>query len=928
MPGFDQYEKQLHRIIVHSADVLPEQVKVYLRKLARSRNDDTKKNLISQIQDFKPLVDSVPKEYVDFVLDALIKKPISLEDLPNYPRRRTISSSDDIWRREYGINDAFSFLPPAPIQGPFFYFLLSDEDEGLRLIHSLTNVATEKWCEYQRQKEFDRPGLTPLPVTINFSYGSQKFWGNTQVYCWFRGTTNGPYAVMSALMALEEWMERQIESGGDVETLFHKVLAESSSVAVLGICVSMALAYPEKCLKAVLPIVSSPYIWEMDLARLVHDGSNSWKTLKEWEWNSSKKLYYDVIERRSERPQRSREIRQLAMYYVLSDDESLRIPFENAVAQFTENLPFWYQEEEKDPNALALLLDKMENYQVFGKRENYRQRRVGEHWQIWVERPQEIKQRNEELLASNSDWERWLGVYLWVEQTIEDAKPQERMTLEQAVVAAKELQTSEDFIETDGEDIRRLTRLQAIVGVATAILVVDFEWAKANNHLEWSRMVLLAASCMVETDMYAISPSSVRVYASRGLALLVAHGVADFEVRQQILLLINDSMKRPQPLQEVVKAIFYGLQNAWKIDSILCWNSLSLCLNLSIIPQDLYVWKTVGEFGIEYESLEPWKQEIFRLHLDNLLQELIPDLPRIPVEAETAFLYGYATCALYALPLDELIQDSIIKDKLIQLGDDLIARTITDNLSVEGKPYKRSHKPYEWNTFFFNWLAKLAKFLSIREIHSHILAPLQDNWTEVPELMANILNGYISHQIAYVEGPSEQALEIWKEVCIWVLNSPEVSRKVSHDYLDNETGEILQLIIFTQYGSSRIKDDWQHAHLFVDVFDKWVGAVGHNPYAYSHLLTMLNGIGWQFSPEPTLKWLSLCASNATHDLWSEERGNGSRTAELLNRIWNSFEMRIRRNTESLHQYSDLVYRLVGAGVPLASVLQKKLEVRG
>lgn len=112
------------------------------------------------------------------------------------------------------------FSPPAPVQGPFLYLLLNNEDEGLRLVHALTNAASEKWREYEQRKELDRPALTPLPVTINLPSGSREFWGDTQVYCWFRGTTVSPYPVISALMALEEWMERQIEAGRDVEALF------------------------------------------------------------------------------------------------------------------------------------------------------------------------------------------------------------------------------------------------------------------------------------------------------------------------------------------------------------------------------------------------------------------------------------------------------------------------------------------------------------------------------------------------------------------------------------------------------------------------------------------------------------------------------------------------------------------------------------
>lgn len=925
MSRFHEYETSLHRIILYSADVLPEQVITYLNELAKSNNDETKEKLISKIQDFKPVVDSIPKEFVDFVISVLIRKQVKSKNNPHIPRRITSSPEN----RNFGINDILNFIPPAPIQGPFFSLLLNHEDEGLRLVHALTNAASEKWREYKQRQENDRLTLTPLPVTINFPSGYREFWGDTQVYCWFRGTTVGPYTVISALMALEEWMERQIEAGRDVEALFEKVLSGSNSVAVLGICLSMALAYPEKCSKVALPIASCPDIWEMDISRLAYDSTNSWDGFKEWEWNESKKLYYEVLERRNKRPQRSREIRGLAIYYVLSSDEFLRVTFEQAVEQFTENLPFRYQQEKTDPNTVTALREKMENYQVFGRRENYRQQQVGENWHIWVERPEEIRKRNEELLKANIELEFRLGVYLWAEETIKNGKANERMTLEEAVTAAKKLQTSEDFAEMEQEDIHaHATRFQVIVGVAAAILIADFDWSRTQNHLEWSGAILLAAARMPKASMYDMSPSSVKVYAGRSLALLIAHGIADTEVRQQILQLISESVRHFSDAGEVVKAVFIGLGNAWNIDPVLCWNLLSLCLSLSVIPGELYYGNRVGQFETSFEELETWEDNVIQNHFDYLAKDEIPDLPRIPTTKNIVFVHGKTQYGLYALPLTELCRDPDIKDKLIQLCDDLIARTIVDNLPVKDKSYSQTHKPYTWNPFIFNWAAYLAKFLSVEEIRQHILTPLRDNWSQVPELTAYLLDGYISHQIAYIDGPSTQALETWKEICNWVLDSPEIARTTSDDYLDRDTGEVLQLIIFTQYGKSRIKENWQHAHLFIDIFDKWVSVAGHHPYAYSHLLTMLDGIGQQFAPEPTLEWLNRCANNAIHDLWNEERGNGRRTAELLNRIWISFERQIRNNKAILKHYSNLVYRLVEAGIPLASVLREQLEKRG
>jgi len=923
MSRYNDYETRLHRIVLHSADVLPEKVGTYLGELAKSWNNDTKKDVISEIIDFQPLVDSIPKKFVDFALSVLIKQPINLEDYPHIPKRITRARED----RNFGINDVMNFRLPAPVQGPFLYLLLNNEDEGLRLVHALANVASQKWREYQQREEFDQPKLNPLPVTINLPSASREFWGDKEVYCWFRRTTNGSYPVISALMALEEWMERQIEAGRDVEALFAKVLSGSNSVAVLGICLSIALAYPEKCLKAALPIAICPDIWEMDIKRLAYDSSNSLRFLKAWEFNQSNDWLYDVLQRRNKKPQRSHDIRDLAMYYVLLSDDSLRVPFEKAVEEFTENLPFRYQEEKLDRNAVAVLLKNMENYQAFGRKENYRVQEEGDNLRISFEYPEEIIRHKEELLAPNFESQLWLGIYLWAEETIKNSKAQERMSLEEAVTAAKELQTSKDFAETDKEDIRSITRLKAIAGVAAAILIADFEWVRTQNHLEWSRAILLAAARIAEASMYDMLPSSIKVYAGRGLALLATHGVADIEVRQQILQLISESLRRFSDTGEVVKAVFIGLNNAWDIDTILCWNALSLCLSLSVIPGQLYYGTCIGEDGTSFEEPEIWEHNVIQNHFDHLAKDQIPELPRIPTARNILFDHEPAQYGLCALPLTELCQDSNTKDKLIILCDDLVARTITDNLPLEREPYSQSHKPYEWNIFIFNWAAYLAKSLSVEEIHRHILTPLRDNWSQLPELTADFLDGYISHQIAYAEGPTAQALEIWKEICNWVLDSSEVARKDSDDYLERDIGEVLQLIIFTQHGSSRIKDDWQHAHLFIDIFDKWVNVAGYNPYAYSHFLTMLNGIGWQFSPEPTLEWLNRCANNAVHDLWNEQRGNGTRTAELLNRIWNNFEQQIRNNKLILQPYSNLVYQLVKAGIPLAGVLQQKLEGR-
>ncbi|KAM3101051.1 hypothetical protein ACKFKF_09565 [Phormidesmis sp. 146-12] len=930
----DEYKDNLNKIVFHSADVLPKRVITYLQGVAEHNHSDVIKEVF---KNYQPLADRIPKEFIDFAVDVLISKPrCPITPRDNLEYAIYLAKSNRFKPRSmFGIRDNWDyelFNPPAYIHGPFLYLLSKDENEGLRLVHTLTNAATDRWYEYTRresldeQESLDERFLTVLPIKLNLPFGEQEFWGDVQVYCLYRGgmSYNGSNTVMSALMALEVWMEKQIENGRDIEELFEKVLRGSNSVAVLGICISLTLAHPQKCLKAALPIVSSPAIWSIDIQRLVDDMSSRFRLpFERNDW------VYKLLEEHDQKPHRKLDIRSLATHYLFFSDESLRISFEQAVSQFTENLPFQYREEEQDSVTISAIHKKMENYQAFGKRENYQLFKNGDNLYVQFQQPEHIKKRNEKELAINSEYQRWLRMELWSRKAIEENNIEDREALEEMVKWAKEFQQSNDFTSEESENSYDNSRLGAIASVAAAALVIDFEWMKAQDLLQWSKDILMLAARAAQPSVYARPLCRFDVSAGRGLAALAAHGIADLEARRQILLLVGKSLKRfAHSDDRVLKVLFLSLQSAWSVDPVLFWNALSLCLSLSIIPGQVYYGTRVGEFGTSYEELETWEDNIIQSHFDYLAKNEIPQLPRIPTARNTVFVHEQAKYGLYALPLTELCQVYNIKDNLLQLCDNLIARTIEDNLPVEGRQYSQPNRPYTWNPFIFNWTAYLAKSLSIEEIRHHILTPLQNSWAKVPDLTADLLDGYISHQIAYVEGPTEQALEIWKEICTWVLDNPEISRKASHDYLDRDTEKVLQLLVFTQHGSSRIKDDWQYAHLFVDIFDRWVGVAGHNPDTYSHLIIMLNGIGWQFSPEPTLNWLSQCASNATHDLWSEKRGNGRRTAELLNRIWINFETQIRKNTESLKRYSELVYRLVRAGVPLASTLQRKLEGRG
>ena len=925
----DEYENSLRKIILFSADVLKDDVIAYLKKVADSNDSEKIEQVLKNSHN---LVDHIPHELSDFITDVLIWKPScpvkpknNFEVIVRYAQTNSFDP-----KVLFGIRldwDYKLFNPPAHFHSPFFYLLSKNETAGLNLVHRLTNAATDRWRESFNDYEntsASKQDCGILPIIINLTSGIHKFWGDDEVYCWYRGITDStPKTVTSALMALEFWMEKQIESGRKPEDLFETVLSKSTSVATLAVCLSLTLANPQKCLNAALPFVSNPALWHMDIKRCGGDmGGRFQIPFLEKDW------IYDILKGHDQKPHRKSNIYSLAPLYLFSTNDSLRIKFEQAVELFTENLPFQYLEDVNNSVVVNALQKEMQSLQFYCKRENYKiyKNEIGYYFQINL--PEAIQQSNEEDISFSSQYQQLLRMQMWACKFIKITEEKGKAPLEdisEMIGLAQEFYQPTDFTLEKLEDFYDNNRLATIAIVVAASLISNCKWIIEQNLLEWSKRILLLAARSICPSADTTPLNKFNVSAAHGLATLLEYDLADLEIRQEIVQLIGKASRRfGFREKEVIKIIFGRLRKAWSTEPILCWNILSLGISLSVIPSKLSYGSPDGEYGTNYDELENWENNLIQNHMNYLKKDIIPELPRIPIQKDFDISYGQIQYCLYALPLNDLCQDIMIKNKFLNLCDELITRTINDNLPTKHNGYS---KPYEWNYFIFDWVAYLANSFNIHEIRHHILKPLQNSWTEIRELMAHLLNGYISHQIAYVERPNEQSLEIWKEICNWVLDNLEMSREDSYSYFCRDTKQVLQLIIFTHNHSSRIKSDWQHAHLFTDIFDKWVNVVGRQPNAYSHFLIMLNGIGWQFAPERTLDWLDKCSKNASQGFWGEKLGNAHETAILLNRIWNSYEKQIRRNNENLSKYSNLVDRLVVMGVPLASTLQEKLENR-
>lgn len=237
--------------------------------------------------------------------------------------------------------------------------------------------------------------------------------------------------------------------------------------------------------------------------------------------------------------------------------------------------------------------------------------------------------------------------------------------------------------------------------------------------------------------------------------------------------------------------------------------------------------------------------------------------------------------------------------------------------------YQHEYPPHKWNQFFFTWIVRVISALSQEEAWRAVLTPLLEQWTAAPGLLDNLMYSYLEQYVKIEESLNPATVEVWKSLCMRILESAELARWANASYLESSRREVVRHIVFAW-----LPREWPHAALFPEILDKWVTVIGHNPDAYPSMLTFLHGPGRVFSPEPALEWISRCVAASSRDqqFWQVHR-NAERTAEFLQRAWDADEEEIRRQPATLKSYIELVDQLVGAGVPLASVLQMNLELR-
>ncbi len=178
---------------------------------------------------------------------------------------REISRQTDMGRmlgEELGLSDWPDGSPAMPWKGSFLRFLEISPEQGLDAIVQLVNYATSKWLEQ---------GIGPDPTeerrrdySLAFEVaGKTILWtGDGNVFGWNRSFISKAAQVECALMALEQWLDNEIEAGRGIERWVQYLFDQGQSIAFAGVLVSVGLKHPVLFAKALQPLLGNFYLYD------------------------------------------------------------------------------------------------------------------------------------------------------------------------------------------------------------------------------------------------------------------------------------------------------------------------------------------------------------------------------------------------------------------------------------------------------------------------------------------------------------------------------------------------------------------------------------------------------------------------------------------------------------------------------------------
>ena len=369
------------------------------------------------------------------------------------------------------------YFPTSALHEPFKSLFANKPEVALRLVRNLANHATQGWRQIHSIKR--KEAGTPIPVSVEFPWGVQKFWGGWHVYSWGLGQL-GPNPLECAFLALDYWAFRQIEGGRSTSDVIKDIVEGNECYAVLGIALLLALETWEVT-ETTLAVATCQRLWQHDMARFVQEPSKDIDLLGFGFLSRLSGEKAEAKEFLDQRKSRRREVRQLAMLFALNKDSALSEKFRVALAQFPDDLPYEVEEQKSDAGFTAHLREDAERWAGLGDRKNYKQIQHDEtRVAITYESPTPLTEIQQERLKESTTSLQGFNIVGWAIKSLEANAVADGLSLDKAVAHAKFVDTKSAFDERN----ESASSPQSVIASVAAVVIrlgdpqgEDCKWA-------------------------------------------------------------------------------------------------------------------------------------------------------------------------------------------------------------------------------------------------------------------------------------------------------------------------------------------------------------------------------------------------------------------------------------------------------------------
>ena len=604
VPDFDNFRKSLSKLILRAAGSEPNFAEDYLKRVIAE--EDIRANTFEEIVAFSPtLARSHPQLLVKLTLthlkeelpdDQVAREEAELERAANR-RTRALAKPEGKRTREdqLAISSGFSvighgqfsyhewavlsvdrdthnFWPLSPLREPFHSLFQSSPAEALRLLRELCNHAMTAWRQLHRHVR--QSAGTPIPLQLNFPWGTQTFWGGDQECLWCRAIW-APKPIACGFMALEEWCFCELAGGRPVAELIQQIVEGNACIAILGVATALALR-SQVLSEAIFPLITSQRLLRADHDRMVHDLISSSAILNAFDGRSDRP-HVEAIRTANAREIRKTQLAWLVPTYVFGGEEFAERT-RTAILNFKNQLPFQYEEYQNLPAAREHLTEQALKYAELADRDNYRAYKTEVPDQIAIVHFSPSASQSEQVaMVENARLSFQVShLWIWASKAFEIGSLGEALTVTSAITLAKKVDSETLFDDSaDGEE---LSMRRGAVAAAAAI-ALNFREDRGEVDLAWARDVLKRAVGTPEKQdvmwtSQAIIPWHPAISVARGLGADLREGTAEEDAVLVLLGLVGHSL-------EVVSLA--ALEEACRIcpmDPRITWAALITALSL------------------------------------------------------------------------------------------------------------------------------------------------------------------------------------------------------------------------------------------------------------------------------------------------------------------------------------------------------------